>query len=90
AVNLTISGVRISSSKLRAPIEIRDLATLNLTVTGDNVLIAPDYMAALQVNKKTTLNLTGSGSLYVQGGTEAAGIGGGWTMDAVSADAGTI
>lgn len=89
--NIRLSGVRIESTGfLTAPIELDGAERVTLTLSGANTLNAPQYMAALQVNRYANLIIKGNGSLTARGGISAAGIGGGWKSGVAGAPSGNI
>ncbi len=81
-VNLTICDLALASSSqfksnnCPSPVELRNGATLNLTVMGDNTLVAGSCTAGIHVPEGCTLNITAAstGKLTVKGGN---GYGGG-------------
>ncbi|MDR1984310.1 MAG: carbohydrate-binding domain-containing protein, partial [Prevotellaceae bacterium] len=67
-------------------------ATVNLTLTGDNILKSGDYKAGLQVTVGAILAIDGTGSLTANGGNFGAGIGGGNGSDggSITINGGTV
>ncbi len=80
--NVTLDGVNIDNSLMnnynKSPFEIIGAGTANITLFGENVLIADQYYAGISVTENATLIITESstGTLQAVGGSEAAGIGG--------------
>ncbi len=77
--NLTISNAVLDAYYIEsAAIIIRENAKLNLTVLGTNYIYGADGFAGINVPIGAALEVTTNsiGSLYVNGGAHAAGIGG--------------
>lgn len=78
--NITLNGVDIDMSG-RSGVPAFDLswATVNLTLTGNNILKSGQSAAGLHVPDGAALTITDStGSLEATGGSNGAGIGGGY------------
>ena len=77
---LTIENVNINNAHNTevyvSPITINGTCTLNFV--GDNTLTADENYAAVQVEESASVTIDGTGKLTVQGGKNAAGIGGGY------------
>lgn len=78
--NLILCDVNIDVSNIdgACAFEIKNNATVNLTLEGENTLKSGQNCAGLQVPKDTTLTITkdSTGSLTATGGENGAGIGG--------------
>lgn len=87
--NLTLNGVSITfnngtadsgdtteSNAGTCALSLRDNATLNLTLAGENTLQSGAGRAGIFVPQNSTLTIDGEGALNVTGGRLAAGIGG--------------
>ena len=91
SVSVVLNNVKIVyPGFLKSPFVIDNGENVKLTLIGENVFIANDYMAGLQTSKRSVLTVDGSGSLSAVGGADAAGIGGGWRTHTPGSDAGTI
>lgn len=79
-VNITLSGVNIDvhATDNACAFLIGHNTKVNLTLTDStvNTLISGKNMAGLKVPSNAALNIDGTGTLNVQGGLNAAGIGG--------------
>ena len=74
---VVLSGVNISSGSITCS------GNANIILLGSNTVSAADYYAAIKIGGSgTTLTITGSGSLTVNGGSQAAAIGTGRAYDA--------
>jgi hypothetical protein len=75
--NITLSGINIDVSRMNNVCTF-DMtgATVNLTLTGDNVLKSGEQRAGIEAPDGSTLVITGSGSLAATGSSWSAGIGG--------------
>ncbi|MCL2199597.1 MAG: hypothetical protein FWB80_11810, partial [Defluviitaleaceae bacterium] len=74
--NVTLENVDISNISTFAPaILVGNGATLNLTIIKENTLVGGITAAGIRV-ENATLNIGGTGTLYVTGGDASAGIGG--------------
>jgi hypothetical protein len=59
------------------PIYLDNGVTLNLTLEGENIIAAGDYVPGISATSGRTIIINGTGSLSVTGGWSCAGIGGG-------------
>ncbi|WNY23729.1 hypothetical protein MmiHf6_10430 [Methanimicrococcus hongohii] len=85
-IQIILNGVDIeaqyqsktSLSYKQNPISIVNRAKVNLEIKEDTVnsLKAPDWYAAIRVSNGTQMTMNGTGTLNIQGGSYAAGIGG--------------
>lgn len=78
-VDLTICDLiltsTVKSDRCPSPIELRNGATLNLTITGNNTLESGSCTAGIHVPEGCTLNITATstGTLIVRGGSDYGG-----------------
>jgi len=75
--NVAITTGQYVTGDFEHPIYLSDGVTLTLTVVGENVIKAGDYVPGISVSTGRTLTIDGTGSLSVTGGWSCAGIGGG-------------
>ena len=79
---VTLSDVSIFTGEyvtgdLEHPIYLAAGATLNLTIEGENIMKAGDYVPGISVSAGRTIIIGGTGSLSATAGWQGAGIGGG-------------
>lgn len=79
AANVKLAGVDIDVAAINndCALELKDGASLDLVLDGNNVLKSGTYCAGLQVPANASLGVQGAGNLYATGGLFGAGIGAG-------------
>ena len=95
ARSITLSSLNILNtiSSETCAFSLQGNADVRLLLEGVNQLQSGQMQAGIQASSKTgALTIEGSGSLYVQGGYTAAGIGGGFLQDGrnITINSGTI
>ena len=95
ARSITLSSLNILNtiSSETCAFSLQGNADVRLLLEGVNQLQSGQMQAGIQASSKTgALTIEGSGSLYVQGGYKAAGIGGGFLQDGrnITINSGTI
>jgi len=76
--SITLSNVSIAGlDEFQSPLQLHLGSTLNLTIEGDNMLLAGEYCAGIQATASTTLTIDGTGNLTATGKWSCSGIGGG-------------
>lgn len=95
ARSITLSSLNILNtiSSETCAFSLQGNADVRLLLEGVNQLQSGQMQAGIQASSKTgALTIEGSGSLYVQGGNTAAGIGGGFLQDGrnITINSGTI
>lgn len=90
AAEITLDGLSITSGT--CAFMIPGTASAEITLVGDNTLKSGESCAGLAVEQEGTVTIGGSGSLQCTGGSQAAGIGGGYTFNAgtINITGGTI
>lgn len=72
--NITIENININKP-VTGPFVLQNNATVYLTLSGDNTIVANATFAGIEVPSGCLLDVKGSGTLNVTGGTSSAGIG---------------
>ena len=82
AANITLNGVNIdvNNTDMACAFDMTG-ATVNLTLNGTNTLKSGNNKAGLAVPQGDQLTISGTGSLTATGLDNAAGIGGGYSLD---------